>query len=281
MRLMYPRFLQLPPEIRDRIHDYAFVDEHQDTIRSRIHATSLVSKREHRERGWPWHCSTSWMPTPSPLPRFHTPCILRVCKQVRCEALDVLSRTKTLVVTITSEEDKLCDLNQSWLPSISRFQRVRVDIILTCATAGTVLECFRRVTWLASTQQTPSLQLLEIRLGYSTANISAAIHDHGLSLVLDSKDIARSMRQLALLSRARNNQQNQEYRRLQIRWGVSTEHVKAGDFSCHCRYLSATFLMLIWTRVCDEMEGKEDNAGIELSEQDCRHFGCAYHSHDV
>ena len=202
MKPSFWNFLRLPREIRDSIYDYVLLDGHQMTSRSRIYTRSLLSRREHHENGWPWYRKPS-MPSLGPVPMLHTPSILRVCKNVRHEAWDVVYRTKTLVITVTSIEDKLCDLDQIWLPSMSRFLRIRVDFVLACVITETIFECFRRVAALLL-ERALSLQFLEVRIGYSHANASAAVRDHGFALVVRTTMWQTACVSSSLCSRARN-----------------------------------------------------------------------------
>lgn len=279
-KLSFRHFLRLPREIRDSIYEYWLLDERQMTSHSRIYTHSLFSKHIHHEKGWPWQCSPISMPTPYPLPHLHTPSILRVCKQIRHEALDALYRTKTLVITVTSIKDMFCDLQQSWMLSISRFLRIRIDLIMACISAEAMLESFCRIAMFLR-QHALSLQRLEFRIGYSYANASAAVRDHGLALIVSPDDVAASMCQLVPLFQERNrqtkSQATEDCKMTQISWGVNEVQMRMGDFSCHCSYLSPDFLRHMWEKVHRKTEDLEDEVALQLSEQDCRQFGCKYH----
>lgn len=194
-------FLRLPREIRDSIYSYTLQDDDQETSCNRIHNHSLLRRWKHNTGGSPWYCELST----SPLPRLHTLCILRVCKQVRSEALATLYRTKVLVLTITSFEDSFRELAPQWLPHVSRFLRIRVDLLLACVSPETIRGSFHRVADLLQ-HRAHTLHFLEVRIGYSHANASATIRDHGLALVAAPTDIADGMRELAPLVQRRQLQ---------------------------------------------------------------------------
>ncbi|KAF3031693.1 hypothetical protein E8E12_001598 [Didymella heteroderae] len=275
-QLSFWHFLLLPPEIRDSIYDYALLDCHQKTNRSRIHTHSLPLERQYHEKGWIWYCN-AFMPTLGPLPALQTPSILRVCKQVSYEALRVLQRTKILVMTVTSVEDDLRELEKVWLPSTSHFPHIRVDFIMTSIAAETLLECFDRVAGLLL-RRALSLRSLEIRIAYTHANASTALREHGFALVISQDDIARSMGKLVPLLHAENEQRRREYRPMQFNWGVSDAQMEAGDFSCACTYLRASVLQQIWAGVCGESTEGIDDGALILLEDDCRRYGCKRHS---
>ena len=181
-------------------------------------------------------------------------------------------------VTVTSIEDKLCDLDQIWLPSMSRFLRIRVDFVLACVTTETMFECFRRVAALLL-ERALSLQFLEVRIGYSHANASAAVRDHGFALVVSYDDVANSMRELVPLLQSQERRKGREYKPLQITWGVSEAQRMQRDYSCACTYLSASFLQRVWSYVRGEPEKDGEAGGLLLAEEDCRPLGCRLHHH--
>lgn len=277
-KVRFRHFLCLPREIRDIIYEYALLDENRTT--STIHTNSSLSQRAHHEKRWPWQCSLLSIRTSTPPPDFNTPSILSVCRQVRCEALDALYRTKTLVITVTSTEFRLCGVHESWLPRISRFLRIRIDLIMACLTAEAMFECFRHVARLL-VQYALSLQILEFRVGYSYASASAAVSDHGVALVISAEDVVASMGQLVSLVEAQNirtsSQRNGECAPIKIIWGVNEVQRKAGDFSCSCSYVTSNCLRQMWQKACGASEVGSEDEVIQLLEQDCRHLGCFYH----
>jgi hypothetical protein len=225
VKLSFWHFLRLPREIRDRIYGYALLDHRRMTSRNRTYTHSLLSRREHHEHGQQWY-RNPLMPTLGPVPALHTPSILRVCKSIQREAWEAVYRTKTLVITVTSIEDKLCDLSQTWPPSVSRFLRIRVDFILACVTTTEMIfKCFRRAASLLL-EQALSLQFLEVRVGYSHSNASAAVHDHGFALMTLYNGVANSIRLFAPLIQNQEQRKGRENKPLQITWGVSEAQKK-------------------------------------------------------
>jgi hypothetical protein len=269
-------FLRLPSEIRDIVYDYTLVDERQMTNKSRIYTRNLLAKREHLEKGQPW-CSNPSIPILGPLPAFHTPTILRVCKRVRSEALHLLYRTKIFVITVTSIDDDLNDLSQSWLPRLSCCLRIRVDFIMVDVTAEALLRCFHRVAGLLL-KQASSLRFLEVRIGYPQTKASAALRDHGFALLVSLEDVARSMYELVPVLTRVEGSKGAQYRQVQITWGVSEAQKRVGDYSCECVYLKASFLEHIWSRICTSLgEWLLDVSVTTFEEEDCRYLGCRFH----
>jgi hypothetical protein len=273
-------FLGLPREVRDLIYGYTLLDERQMTTRSRIYTRYLLSKREYRKKGWQWHCDPS-LPALGPLPTLHTPCILRACKQVRCEALEALYREKTMVLTITSAETGFYDLSQGLLPSLSRFLRIRVDLIVTAsAVAGEIHTCFHRIANLLL-HQAPSLRFLEVRIGYSDMSISAAVHDRNLVLELSRGNITRCMFELKPLVQKQEEATGRGSKPLQITWGVSETQKRNGDYSCECIYLNTSFLKQIWNNMCNGTAQDRHEADEPLCLEDCRLLGCRFHCSSI
>jgi hypothetical protein len=264
----FPRFLQLPREIRDLIYEHTLRDERQGLGQSRIYTHSLLLRRMYGKRNWPWYRDLC-LPALDPLPLFHTPGILRVCKQVQSEALDTLYRTKVLVVTVTSAAADFSGLTQRWSLDMLRFRRIRVDLVLTSIAVEEIPVCFRRIGKLLE-ERARSLQTLEVRIGYSQVNASA-VRDHNVALLFERqddaavmrRDIAESMRELLPLIQGQRHRESAGYQPLRVRWGVSQAHRKAGDYSCAYTYLRAGFLEPIWGEVCHqsgEESGKSDDA---------------------
>lgn len=280
MKLNFQHFLRLPREVRDGIYDYVLLNVHRLMSQSRTCTHSLSAKRNLYRIGWPWYRDPS-MPALGTPSNLSTPTILLVCSQVRREALEALYRTKTLAITVASMEDKLCNLDPKWLPSISRFLRIRFDFTTACIAAETMSECFRRVASLLL-EHALSLRFLEVRIGYSHIDASAALRDHGFALLISREDVIRSMRELlpclGMYNRLTRKPGFAERRPIQIKWGVSETQMEAGDFSCACTYLSASFLRQAWREVCGGTGEGDTDVAVQLSEQDCRHFGCICHS---
>lgn len=138
--------------------------------------------RMYSKKRWPWQNSSNLVGASTPAPRFQ---ILSVCRRIHREASDLLCRTRTFVVTLTSTEDSSRSLQSRWKRCISQFLRIRIDLIMTCVAAEPM---FRHARY---------MQFLEFRVGYAYANASAAVHDHGLALVISTKESVASMGQLA------------------------------------------------------------------------------------
>jgi hypothetical protein len=309
-------FLRLPLEIRDRIYGYALWDERQKRIRSLIYTHSLLCKRYCQGMGWPWYRDFS-MPTLGPLPMLQTPGILRVCKQIRREALDALHWIKIFVITVACV-DSFNGLDKDWLPNMSYFARIRVDLILPDLEPTAVRECFRAIINILQARAL-SLQWLEIRIGYShwntitavqnnrfiadgststavfnssttvrnsspavCTNLSAvrsdsATDNHRKARMISYEDVAGNMRELAILSQHKHC--GTEHEPLQISWGVSDTHKKAGDYSCACTYLRASFLQNMWNHRNHDPKSDHDNMlDPSVAGEDCRHMGCKIHS---
>ncbi|KAA8620722.1 hypothetical protein A1F94_013201 [Pyrenophora tritici-repentis] len=196
--------------------------------------------------------------------------------QVQAEALDTLHRTKILVITVTSVEGDFSDLVQKWSLDMLHFRRIRVDLIMTDITAAAVRMCLCRVASLLK-KRVLSLQTLEVRIGYSHMNASAAVRDHGFALLFRRKDIAESMCELAPLLRRQQRRERRGYKPLQVWWGVSEVQKKAGDYSCACTYLRVSYLQRIWGQVCPKC-GTDDGSAVPVSaDEDCRHLGFKLH----
>ena len=284
---MEPRFqyfLRLPREIRDHIYDFILLDEHQKTMESRVLVYNLPPQCGRPRSGDQTNYSSLMVSTTNCVPNFSTSSIFQVCHQIRSESLDALYRSyrsKNLVVKVTSTEERLGHLDRMWLPDISRFPRVRFDVTMSSGTPETMFDCFCLLAILLMKRQHLSLQRLEIRLGYSYANASAAVRDHGLALMIQEKDVLQSMRQLVPILQICQGQpsrgQHMEYIWADIGWGVSEEQIKAREFDCDCSYLSANFLDQVWGRACGRLKSTNADVHVGISEQDCRHFGCIYH----
>jgi hypothetical protein len=265
------RFLELPSEIRDQIYDYALLDERQKTGRSFIHIRSLLQKRKHDERGWPWHRDLS-MPTLGPLPRLQTPNLFLVCRQIHSEALKSVYRTKILVITVTSTADIFHGFETNWSPlNIGRFLHIRVDLIFDCITQEIVRQCFSRVASLLQ-KHAQSLQFLEFRIGFSESQVYSSAREVGFELVIE--DIADGMREFVGSFHRSKASVSTEYKRLQISWGVSEHQKSVGDYSCACRYLCARYLSQLWSFVCGELVGDSEGTGPAVLEENCQDMGC-------
>jgi hypothetical protein len=249
-------FFILPREVRDIIYNYTLFDERQMTSHSRIYTQNILSRQRCREKGLQWYCNPS-LPTLGPFPTLHTPSILRVCKQVRCEALETLYRTKTLVITVTSSKDRLCDLSQSWLPSLSRCSRVRVDFAMASNSVSAELsKCFYLIANLLL-HQARSLQFLEVRIGYLLVNVPAATHN-GEVLEMSPDDIAGCMFSLVPLVEKQGSRIERGYKPVQIIWG---------------------YLKQVWSHVLGEAKGNHLDVDHLLRLEDCRRLGCRFHCH--
>lgn len=268
----FQHFLRLPPEIRDIIYGYVLTDEKRTTSTLHMSLARMYSKKR-----WPWQNSSNLVGASTPAPRFQ---ILSVCRQIHREASNLLCRTRTLVVTVTSTEDSSRSLQSRWKRCISQFLRIRIDLIMTFVAAEPMFRCFHHVSTLLE-QHARSMQFLEFRVGYAYANASAAVRDHGLALVISTKEIVASMGQLASFVQQRKretyNQKDRLCAQIQIIWGVDEAQKKAGDFSCHCSYLSSASLERLWMMAYGVTGVKAEDETIQLSEQNCRHFDCSYH----
>jgi hypothetical protein len=265
------RFLELPSEIRDQIYDYALLDERQKISRSLIYIRSLLHKRKHDERGWPWHRDLS-MPTLGPLPRLQTPNLFLVCRQIHNEALKSVYRTKVLVITVTSTADIFHGFDKNWSPlNMDHFLHIRVDLILHRVTQKIVRECFSRVASLLQ-EHTQSLQFLEFRIGLLEPQVTSPVREVGFQLVIE--DIADGMRGLADFFQESKADESSEYKRLHISWGVSEQQKSVGDYSCACIYLRATYLNQLWSFICGGLVGDSKDVGLAVLEENCQDMGC-------
>jgi hypothetical protein len=293
----FPRFLQLPREIRDCIYEIALLDEHQQASRSRIYARSILRSRDSGEKAETFCVHST--PALGPLPSLQTPGILRVSRKVRQEALQTVHRTKILVITITSVEDVADLIAAKRLPEIGRFLHVRLELVLFSATSRTVRRCLHNaVTLLRFNVLSP--RFLQITIGHShldeyTKNsertymdmlvearkpsflVSASKGDHH-GIMNDKRMIpsviANGMCDFALLCHEAGREGP-----LHVSWGVSEDQKMAGDYSCVCTYLCAAYLDQLWRRMYTR-HGTGNNAtykDLVLSEERCQHMGCRYH----
>lgn len=274
--------LHLPREIRDLIYDIIVSDEHQRTQQNYTCLYNLPLR--HSCHGLGKQYTFVMVSMIRSEPASYTSSAFQICKQIRFEILDALRRmyqSKTLIVTVTSIDEWSDCPSQNWRPDISYFSRVRFDIILSDETVGAISKCLCFVAMLLVNRRDLSLHVLEIRVGYSYVNASAAVLDHGLALVVEAKEVVQSMRQLVPylkpFARKASRAQNSKHSWVNVRWGVSRAQIEAGEFDCHCSYLSATFLEQMWQRACNAPETEDTNVRVKMSEEDCRDFGCAHH----
>jgi hypothetical protein len=284
----FPRFLQLPREIRDCIYEIALIDEHQRATRSRIYARSILQSRDCGRKAKPFrtHCT----PTLGPLPSFQTPGILRASRQVRLEALETVYRTKLLVITITSMEDVSDLLEARRLPEIRHFLHVRFELVLFCVTSTGVRRCLQNaVTLLRLDILSP--QFLQITIAHSHINEPAENSERAyLDMLVKARKssfvaknetdkkmipcvVADGMRDIALLCCKTDRAARKEH--LHISWGVSEDQRRAGDYSCVCTYLCATYLHQLWRHLSTTYDSTFTD--LIISEETCQHMGCRAH----
>jgi hypothetical protein len=297
---IFPHFLQLPRELRDCVYENALLDERQPTNRSCLYTRSMLRNRDS-ERSRPSRDLCT--PALGPLPRFQTPGILRVSKQIQHEALETIYTKKTLVVTITSAKERSDVFKQKRLPRICQFSHVRFDLVLFRVTSETLRRCLLDFLRLLRAH-VPKLRSLEIRICHSHLDQATETSERALLAMLtearkpsftardftnisrtaeDMSDIVRdrdtlpdviagSMRELALVCR---NQEREKNTSLQVSWGVSEEQKRAGDYSCQCTYLSATYLHRLWS--CIYSNNDDMCRDLVLLEETCQHMGCTLH----
>ncbi|KAF2022769.1 hypothetical protein EK21DRAFT_95456 [Setomelanomma holmii] len=305
---VFPQFLRLPREIRDCIYENALSDERQQSHRSRIYVRSILRGRNGGGR-----CELSrslCTPALGPLPRIQTPAILCISRQVRRESLDIVYSTKILVVTITSAQDGFDVLGAKQLPEVHHFWRVRFDLVLFYVTSDIVRICLRDVANLLRTHVLRP-KFVEIRIGHSHLDHSAETSERAyLDMLIDTRTptfmardvstssaatpsnsgndihriakekeevprrIADGMHELSTL--CHEQAQTEGKRPLQVSWGISEEQKRAGDYSCVCTYLCASYLQRLWSCICNDA-GEDTYDDVVLSEETCQQMGCKLH----
>jgi hypothetical protein len=293
----FPRFLQLPREIRDCIYEIALLDEHQQASRSRLYARSILQSRDLGGKAEPFRVDST--PALGPLPSLQTPGILRVSRKVRQEALQAVHRTKILVVTITSIEDVADLLGSKRLPEIGCFWHVRLELVLFSVTSRTVRRCLHNaVTLLRFNVLSP--RFLQITIGHAHIDDSAETSERTyLDMLIETRKpsfvvsgsrgddrgiaqdkltipsvIANGMRDFALLCHEAGRGGP-----LHVSWGVSEDQKRAGDYSCLCTYLCAAYLHQVWRRIYTGHGNGNDATYKDVvpSEERCPHMGCRFH----
>jgi hypothetical protein len=271
----FPHFLKLPRELRDQIYSYALLDEAQHTTKSRIHAYSLVRKRQLQLAGQAWRRDFS-TPVLGPLPLIQTPGIFGVNRQIHGEASARFYADKVFVMTNTGGPDDYLDqLAQFRLPDVGRFLHVRVDVILGAIIPGTLIDRLFRVANLLE-QRASALQFLELRVASLHVSRAANSRNHSFVHRLDSSNVLDSIRAIATL--VRRMQPRKDYlnlRSLDVSMGISDLQKMSGDYSCHCTYLTADSLEQFWRR---ELKGTRcEDTEIAITEQTCADMGCKLH----
>ncbi|KAF2818170.1 hypothetical protein CC86DRAFT_389126 [Ophiobolus disseminans] len=254
MTSTFTGLLQLPREIRAIIYAYALLDEVQKTSFSCIHLCSMLHRRcgFHEKSGSPWRHDRHAL---GPLPRLQTPGLLRVCQQIRSEALEDVYRTKTLVVCIPSKESSVIDLNQSGLPDVHRFLRVRVEFRLDCSNS-----------WY------PPLVMGMLEQRVQFLQIIIRLEEHGP--IPSCSNVATRIGALLSFLKRLSGGESMRYQPLQLTWGVTSAQKEAGDYSCMSTYLSGTYLQHMWDCVHDDKYGCPSLAQTEA----CDSMGCKLHS---
>lgn len=273
-----PRFQylhQLPREVRDQIYNHLLFDEQQRTVHSRIHISSLLSAQADRKNHWSLYNVSFRMPQ---VPKFHTPCILRVCKWLRSEALEALYRTKTLVITVSYPKHGFWSCTDDYWPDIRRFQRIRVDIVVDQEAVHVMSECFQYVARLLSKEQAPSLRILELRLGFLHSRAPIAVADDIHTVTMSREAVFGLMSHIRPVLKERTNSQfSVDYRPVQLVWGVSKTQIEDKDYDCYCSYLSQECLQRSWEQSSSEDNSPLTDVHLDLAQQNCQLFGCIYH----
>lgn len=266
--------LQLPRELRDMIYSYALFDEHQMTTHSRIYVRAFPTEHK-RVADRSVELDEPTVVTREALPMFHTPAIVRVSKQIRREALEVMYRTKVLVVTVDCASPRPT-ITKTWSPRVALFTRIRFDIVMHQICADEIYTSFQQISVMLS-DLAHALRFLEIRIGYLRAGASAAITDYGCALVLNQSDVERGMRELRVGTKLHAGQSELgQHRLVRIGWGVAETQKHSSDYDCNCVYLAADFLDQTWRKVLENGD-VDSNTVLEVQEEGCRAFGCSFH----
>ena len=259
VNVTFKSWSRLPRELRDKIYSYALFDEHQMTEQSRIYVHAKLSTKTHVIK-WP------------ALPSFQTPGIMRVSRRGRREALEVMYRTKLLVITVDSASASSACTEQ-WPPWMWSFTRVRFEIALHQNTPEEICRSFQQIAIVLS-HFVRALKSLEIRVRYPRNRASALSVDHRGALVLTANDVARGMLKLRKITRVRDGESASHWS--QIEWGVIKKHKDLGDYLCNYMYLAAEFLNTVWNNVTNE-PGERDCQVVDVQVEECRDFGCCLH----
>jgi hypothetical protein len=270
----FERLLELPREILDIIYSYALIDDVQKPNCNLIHFGSRVRKRSRSRVDSP-QLRGPIAPTPCPPPMLQTPGILRVCRRIRAEAMEILYRTKTLVISVTSPRSDFFHLKELSLPKISRFLRIRVEIVLGCMRPDAVRQCFARVTSLLG-QYALALQYLEMRVGHSEGDALASFYEPDLAKpTIRYSDMIESMHEFVPLFKSHETRKGIRFKPLQVSWGISDAQKAVGDYRCARTYFTSNFLCMLWTRVYGTSKQDESSAkALPVEEERCQCLGC-------
>ncbi|KAH8726697.1 hypothetical protein GQ44DRAFT_725887 [Phaeosphaeriaceae sp. PMI808] len=256
-------FLKLPCEIRHIIYRYALIDEVQKTSHSRIYTNRLVSQRlgVKEER--------FGRSGPGLLPRLQTPGILRVCQQIRTEALDNLYRTKILAIAITPRDYTFDSLNQDWLPDLSRFLHMRIDLTLDESDPSVTIQSISAISRMFQGRDL-SFQFLQIIVAFPKIQSLPR---------LSKRTVTKGIQCLVPLLDTLVRKSELEYKALNISWGVTDDQKKVGDYSCAYNYLCGNSLQHAWSVVYGKLSSSGNNTPqVFVQVEDCQSMGCKVHS---
>ena len=174
-------------------------------------------------------------------------------------------------MTVNFPEENFGKLDEPWLPNMSQFLRIRIDLMLSSVVAGAFREYLHDAARLVR-ERGKLLQFLEIRLATRRSKQSFNLCSHSFI-----QEIAEGMREIAILARGERPLRDfTAFRPMQVSWGVSEQQKKVGDYSCNCTYLGADSLNQVWSQI--ESVKKPDVERIfSLQEETCNDMGCRLH----
>jgi hypothetical protein len=94
------------------------------------------------------------------------------------------------VIAVTSV-DSFRGLDQDWLPDMRQFSRIRIDVILPSLTSEILRDYFDAIVGMLR-ERALSVQILEVRIGFSHLNAFAAAFNHRSAADRDSSAAVRN-----------------------------------------------------------------------------------------